>query len=186
MAKVQFDRGDVIENATKLFWDSGFNGTSMQEVFAVTGLKPGSIYLAFGNKEGLFRETLDSYAFNNLNDIKRTLDSTESVSHGICKILRHMVNESSQSDYCSCFLVKSQLELASEHPELHALVVRHLQEVEDLYRDYLLSECDKGTAMIRARSIMMHIFGLRVYGYLNSSPKKMLDGVKAGLPWLPW
>ncbi len=186
MAKIQFNRDDVIENATKLFWDSGFNGTSMQEVFEVTGLKPGSIYLAFGNKEGLFREALQSYALNNLSDIKRTIDGADSTGLGICKILRRMVNESAKSDYCSCFLVKSQLELASENPELHDVVVSHLQEVEDLYRDYLLLECDKSTAMIRARSIMMHIFGLRVYGYLNSSPKKMLEGVKAGLPWLPW
>lgn len=54
MARAQFDRDDVIGKSIKLFWKNGYSASSMQQVVKATGLKPGSIYLAFGNKEGLF------------------------------------------------------------------------------------------------------------------------------------
>jgi len=35
-------------------------------------------------------------------------------------------------------------------------------------------------------SIMMHIFGLRVYGYHSQNKESMLSSLQLGLPWLPW
>ena len=58
MARAQYDRNEVIDQSIQLFWQNGFSGSSIQQVVKTTGLKPGSIYLAFGNKEALFREAL--------------------------------------------------------------------------------------------------------------------------------
>jgi TetR/AcrR family transcriptional repressor of nem operon len=33
---------------------------------------------------------------------------------------------------------------------------------------------------------MMHVFGIRVYGYLERDRDTLLAAVKSGLPWLPW
>ncbi|MFT6390364.1 MAG: AcrR family transcriptional regulator [Cellvibrionaceae bacterium] len=186
MARAQFDRNDVIDKATQLFWQNGFNGSSMQDVFSATGLKPGSIYLAFGSKEALFKETLEYYSSRSLNDIKHVLDLAPSVEQGICNIFKRMLSDSSRQDYCSCFLVKSQLELASESAELHGFTVDQLKKIETLYRQYLTTVYDKSTATSRARSVMLHIFGLRVYGYMKTPQKLMLDGLTTGMPWLPW
>lgn len=186
MARAQFDRDEVVDKATQLFWQNGFNGSSMQDVFAATGLKPGSIYLAFGSKEALFKETLSHYAARSLSDIENTLDSAESVEQGICQILMRMLNDSSKADYCSCFLVKSQLELASESEDLHDVAVAQLKKIESLYCRKLEGSCDKKLAASRARSLMLHVFGLRVYGYMKAPRKSMLDGLMTGMPWLPW
>nr|WP_320014191.1 helix-turn-helix domain-containing protein [uncultured Desulfobacter sp.] len=51
----------MINKSIQLFWLNGFSESSMQQVVKVTYLKPGSIYHAFGNKEGLFREALDNF-----------------------------------------------------------------------------------------------------------------------------
>ena len=38
----------------------------------------------------------------------------------------------------------------------------------------------------RAASIMLHIFGMRVYGYQQGSSDRMRQALREGLLWLPW
>ena len=186
MARAQFDRNDVIDKAIELFWQNGFSGSSMQQVVKTTGLKPGSIYLAFDNKEALFREALERYAQKSISQIRNTLDTTKSVGEGICTLLEAFIQESTNENYCSCFLVKTQLELAAEGNELHYFASAKLGEVEALFRSYLEKEFSKTVSRRRAVSIMLHIFGMRVYGYQQGSADRMRQGLREGLSWLPW
>jgi TetR/AcrR family transcriptional repressor of nem operon len=186
MAKALFDRNDVIDKSIQLFWQNGFSASSMQQVVKTTGLKPGSIYHAFGNKEGLFREALDGYAQKGLKQIRKVLDTAPSVGEGICAILERYVDESTRKDYCSCFLIKTQLELAAEGNKLYELASAKLGEIEALYESYLEKEFGRPLSRQRATSLMLHIFGMRVYGYRQGSADNMRQGLKEGLSWLPW
>lgn len=188
MAKALFDRDEVIDKTTELFWKNGFTASSMQQIVKTTGLKPGSIYHSFGNKETLFREVLESYGQKALKKIRTTLDSGTSVSEGICKHLDGVVEDSTRDNYCSCLLVKTQLELAAhaDKNDLHAFASSELSEIEGLFRSYLEREFNKKVSKERAVSIMLHIFGMRVYGYHQGSAERMRQGLRAGLPWLPW
>ncbi len=56
-----FIRADALHAAMVVFWSEGFQGASMKTLGDAMGLKPGSIYAAFGSKEELFREALDAY-----------------------------------------------------------------------------------------------------------------------------
>lgn len=186
MAKALFDRNDVIDKSIQLFWQNGFSASTMQQVVKATGLKPGSIYHAFGNKEGLFREALNGYAQKGLKQIRKTLDHAPSVGDGICTIIEKYIRESTRKDYCSCFLVKTQLELAAEGNQLYELASAKLGEIEALYESYLEKEFDKDLSRQRATSLMLNIFGMRVYGYRQGTADRMRKGLKQGLPWLPW
>jgi AcrR family transcriptional regulator len=57
----EFDRADVLDRATRLFWRHGYGGTSLNELEAEMGIGRTSIYGAFGGKEGLFLEVVDHY-----------------------------------------------------------------------------------------------------------------------------
>ncbi|RMF47435.1 MAG: TetR/AcrR family transcriptional regulator [Deltaproteobacteria bacterium] len=186
MARAQFDRNEVIDRSIKLFWERGFSASSMQQVVKTTGLKPGSIYLAFGNKEGLFREALEAYAEKSRALMRDIIETAPSIGEGICALLERFVEDATRSDYCSCFLVKTQLELAAEGGELHALASSKLAEVETMLRGYLEQEYDPELSRRRAASLMLHIFGLRVYGYHQGGAERMREGLREGLPWLPW
>lgn len=185
MAKMQFQREQVLEQSANLFWRVGYNATSMQQVFKHTGLKPGSVYLAFGNKEALFKESLSHYAQLSKQGIAASLAAAQSVELGICEILEGMVAQSAASDYCSCFLVKSQLELSDE-PTLQAFVSEQLKQIEDLYAVSLSDKYGEEQAKAKACSIMLHIFGIRVYSYHSGCELAMRQALRAGLAWLPW
>jgi TetR/AcrR family transcriptional repressor of nem operon len=186
MARAKFDRNEVIDKAIELFWQHGYSATSMQQVVKATGLQPGSIYLAFGNKEGLFHEALERYSQKSTARIREVLDGSPTVGDGICRILESNIEASLEQHYCSCFLVKTQLELAAENNELHELAAKKLQEIEALFQSYLEKESDAELGRQRAISIMLHIFGMRVYGYQRDSADRIRQGLRAGLPWLPW
>lgn len=192
MAKALFDRDEVIDKSMDLFWRNGYKSSSMQQIVDTTGLKPGSIYHSFGNKESLFREVLENYSRKGMAKIRNTLDNARSVGEGICQHLEGVVEQATQTDYCSCLLVKTQLELSGDAYEndLQALASTKLDEVEKLFKSYLVREFNEKLSQERATSIMLHIFGMRVYGYHNGyhegAAERMRQGVRAGLPWLPW
>ena len=60
-----FDRDAALESAMQVFWEKGFEATSISDLTQAMGLNPPSIYSAFGDKEGLFLEAVQRYSDTN-------------------------------------------------------------------------------------------------------------------------
>jgi AcrR family transcriptional regulator len=58
---LSFDREAVLDRAMLLFWQHGYEATSLTELTAVMGVTPPSIYTAFGDKKKLFLEAVHRY-----------------------------------------------------------------------------------------------------------------------------
>lgn len=56
-----FDVDDALDKALMVFWEKGYEGTSIADLTEAIGINPPSLYAAFGNKEALFRRALDRY-----------------------------------------------------------------------------------------------------------------------------
>ncbi|MGW5653315.1 TetR/AcrR family transcriptional regulator [Streptomyces humi] len=56
-----FDREVALVQATLLFWQHGYEGTSVADLTAAMGVSPPSLYAAFGDKRALFTEVVDRY-----------------------------------------------------------------------------------------------------------------------------
>jgi AcrR family transcriptional regulator len=56
-----FDRAAALTAATRLFWERGYEATSVGELTEAMGIRPGSLYAAFGDKKSLFKEVVDNY-----------------------------------------------------------------------------------------------------------------------------
>lgn len=57
----QFNEELIVERAMVAFWRIGFGATSIDDLEKATKLKRGSLYNAFGDKEGLFVAALKRY-----------------------------------------------------------------------------------------------------------------------------
>lgn len=57
-----FDVDRALDRALQVFWEKGYEGTSLSDLTAAMVINRPSLYAAFGNKEALFRKALDSYA----------------------------------------------------------------------------------------------------------------------------
>ena len=58
---IGFDKDAALEAAMLLFWERGFEGTSMADLTQAMGLNPSSIYAAFGDKHALFQLAVKLY-----------------------------------------------------------------------------------------------------------------------------
>lgn len=57
-----YDETEVLTAAMRVFWQKGYVATSMADLYAATGLKPGNLYATFTDKESLFRRAFEAYA----------------------------------------------------------------------------------------------------------------------------
>ena len=57
----EFDVDEALQAATEVFWDRGFEATSLADLMEATGLHKGSIYKAFGSKHEFFTRALTQY-----------------------------------------------------------------------------------------------------------------------------
>ena len=58
----QFDREEVLDCAMRVFWERGYEATSIQDLVEATGLSRGSLYATFSDKKLLFLAVLARYA----------------------------------------------------------------------------------------------------------------------------
>ena len=57
----EFDTDEVLDRVVELFWEQGFEATSMSDIVEVTGLNKSSLYNSFGSKDQLFQTALARY-----------------------------------------------------------------------------------------------------------------------------
>lgn len=57
----QFDRDAALTKAMHLFWQNGFEATTLSQLKAELGISAPSFYAAFGSKEALFLESVELY-----------------------------------------------------------------------------------------------------------------------------
>jgi AcrR family transcriptional regulator len=58
----EFDTDHALDVAMQLFWERGYEGTSMADLSQKMGIHPSSIYAAFGDKQALFALAARRYA----------------------------------------------------------------------------------------------------------------------------
>ena len=58
---MSFDRDAALRKAMLLFWEHGYEATSLNDLTSALGVPPSSIYSAFGDKKGLFFDAVGLY-----------------------------------------------------------------------------------------------------------------------------
>lgn len=57
----EFDREAALAEARRLFWERGYEATSVGDLTEAMGIRPASLYAAFGDKMSLFKEVVRDY-----------------------------------------------------------------------------------------------------------------------------
>ncbi|MEZ8290666.1 TetR/AcrR family transcriptional regulator [Vibrio sp. 10N.237.312.B06] len=171
MAKTaKFDRQDVVDKATNLYWEKGFHATSMRNLQDVIDMRPGSIYAAFGSKEGLFKETLARYTELGIHNLNRFRSETDSPIKALENFVKRAVVESKKSaPNGMCMLAKTVAELTDEHAELLEEAKKSLKIMEGEFAKLIAEAQELGEISKEreppqlARHVQVQIAGLRTY-----------------------
>src|SRR5215472_8620817 len=57
----EFDEPAALEAAMRVFWEKGYEGTSLDDLTAAMGINRSSLYSSFGDKEALFGRVMAHY-----------------------------------------------------------------------------------------------------------------------------
>jgi len=68
-----FDRDQALDAAMRVFWKQGYEGASLTALTAAMGINRPSLYAAFGDKAGLFREAVARYGIGPGRYVRRAL-----------------------------------------------------------------------------------------------------------------
>jgi AcrR family transcriptional regulator len=71
---ISFDKDAALEAAMLLFWERGYEGTSMADLTQAMRLSPSSIYAAFGGKQALFSLAVKRYMESRAQYATRALE----------------------------------------------------------------------------------------------------------------
>lgn len=155
-----YDNVQVLENAMLAFWRHGYEGTSMRDLVAATGINRGSIYAAFESKHALFMRALKHY-----DQVFRAahLERIGSENAPVDAISAVFDAAAAQHDRPpGCLLVNTALELSPHDPEVSEFVARSLADVESFFRNRI--ETAQQTGELResldARSTAQALLGL--------------------------
>ena len=69
----EFDVNEALDRALDVFWKRGFEAATLPELTAAMGINKPSLYAAFGNKEQLFRQTLERYVNGPAGFVKESM-----------------------------------------------------------------------------------------------------------------
>jgi len=188
-----FDRQEVIDKATNLYWKKGFHATSMRNLQDAVDLRPGSIYSAFGNKDGLFKEALANYADMSLAVLQQCQDEHNSPLNALKAFMKLAVVESQNSAPNGiCMLSKTIAELTDDNQDLIDETKTHLASIASAFvmlikEAQVLGEIDQDkNAEDLATHIQIQITGLRTFAKINNDKTKvnaMIDDIFTHYPF---
>ena len=174
-----FDPGDALDQALRVFWQQGYEGTSISDLTAAMGINRPSLYAAFGNKEELFAKALDRYSAGQSCFLSKAL--AQPTSRGVAgHLLRGVIDQVCDPDTpAGCLMVQGALCTSTAAETVReALVVRRKdrQSViqERLERAIAEGDLPKGSRaedLARYLSTVMH--GISVQAAGGASRKEL-------------
>ncbi|MBQ4833830.1 TetR/AcrR family transcriptional regulator [Pseudoalteromonas sp. MMG010] len=170
--KVKFERDKVVYLASQLFWQKGFHATSTRDLQDAINMRPGSIYAAFGSKEGLYRESLKDYTLQMQSQIQGFLATSDTIVGGLRAFVESVVIAKKDCNPSAiCMLVKANNEFATKDETLYELSLDLLAQFEsdliELFKQAQLNNelSNAVTAQEYAQFFQVQFTGLR--GYFN-------------------
>ena len=110
----EFDEDEVVERAVQLFWEQGYEGTSLDELLEATGMARQSLYRVFGNKHGLFLRALERYGDTRMRGAREALLANDSPREALLGLLDMWEQAATAEDFSGCLCMNSLTEFACQ------------------------------------------------------------------------
>ncbi|CDG19762.1 Regulatory protein, TetR [Xenorhabdus poinarii G6] len=141
-----FDRDEAINQAMLLFWEHGYESTSLNLLKAgMGGISAPSFYAAFGSKETLFKEVVARY-IDTYGQVTTSLwDKNIPPKEGIELALRRSAKMQTECNHPpGCLLVLSASVCSPEHNRIQKLLIDARERVRKGFTSCVQRAIDNG------------------------------------------
>lgn len=189
MARIrEFDTEAAVDAAMNAFRRKGYEGTSVQDLVDATGVGRGSLYAAFGSKEGLYLAALDRYRLMYaapLVDILRCgAPARELLREVLVGVVDEVVRDGSRR---ACLIVGASAERVAHDPKVAAHLRSTTSSLEDALSEVVAEAQAQGQlgsardARDVARFLLSVMQGLRVMGSINPDRRALMASAEVAL-----
>jgi len=175
----EFEVNEVLDKAMILFWEQGYEKTSMSDLVEHMGIHRRSLYDTFGDKHSLFLQAMDRYIGKVEAVLNGEVKQSEKATEALRAVFRFMIFGHEDSPP-GCLIVNSVTELAARDAEIDERSIRSMAATEELFERIIAwgqqtgefsSACEpRATAeYLQALSI-----GIRAMGRTTTEKEKLL------------
>jgi len=136
-----FDPDEALDLARDVFWQRGFQGTSLDDITAATGLAKPSLYAAFGDKNALFLKVLERYHAGIVAHAEKVINDGPSAREAIQRWLTGFVPHcSGVKGSRGCLSVNTSADGAAGQKEVRKRIDAFNRKLEELLRNRLRAD----------------------------------------------
>ena len=110
---VEFNEVEKIEKAMNVFWEKGYNATSMQDLVDAMQINRSSLYNTIGDKHQLFMKCICNYFENAMQELKHKVAKETSAKKALIKIITDKADWVVSCDK-GCLAMKTIFEIAPQ------------------------------------------------------------------------
>ncbi len=114
----EFDEQAALDALTGLFWQKGYEATSMTDIVRVSGVNKSSLYNAYGSKQGLFRFVLNRYVERRMAALAELAETSS--GPGMAP-LHSFLDAMREFGRAGCLAVNTSTELGTSDPAVVSL-----------------------------------------------------------------
>jgi TetR/AcrR family transcriptional repressor of nem operon len=184
----EFDPDAALGAAIELFWQQGYEATSMSDLVEHLGIGRASIYATFGSKHDLYLKALDRYGERSDGQLLEELSRPGAALPAVRAVVRRYVEESAgEHGDRGCFITNTATELAAGDAESARLVLASWDRLETLLSSALTRARAQGELpdgqdpRTLARMLVVLLQGVRVVGKAAGDPARMRDAAEQAL-----
>jgi TetR/AcrR family transcriptional regulator, transcriptional repressor for nem operon len=122
-----FNEEEVLDKALNLFWQQGYEATSMQNLVDTLQISRSSLYETFTDKYNLYLQCLSQYKANNIEAIiKKAHDYSSNPLDFILLIYKQVINSiSCDKQRKGCYILNASAEFGTTDAAIYTLVLQN-------------------------------------------------------------
>ncbi|ATF13772.1 TetR/AcrR family transcriptional regulator [Brevibacillus sp. HB1.4B] len=134
----EFNEEQALHAAMELFWEKGYEATSLSDLTAKMGIQRPSLYAAFGDKKELFEATLRKYNQSHASYVRARLQSVPSVKESFRAFFAGIVAEGyEEGPSRGCFCLNVMVELAPHDAKFEELTREHQMYLAAIFQEII-------------------------------------------------
>ncbi|RZJ99893.1 MAG: TetR/AcrR family transcriptional regulator [Flavobacterium sp.] len=139
----EFDYDEKLQLARDLFWEKGYNNTSLNDLIDNLKINKSSFYNSFSSKHELFLNCLKNYIQEKELEYTNILKSDPDPIIAIENTLRYILNTVT-AQARTCLTVNSTFELARTDRQVNELLKDHTLTRVRMFEDLIIKAKDSG------------------------------------------
>ncbi|PQP81381.1 TetR family transcriptional regulator [Paenibacillus sp. PCH8] len=133
----EFEVNEVLDKAMKIFWEQGYEKTSMSDLVEHMGIHRRSIYDTFDDKHSLFLQAVDRYIGKINATLLAEVKASKTAVEAVHKIFGFMISESEDVP-SGCLIVNAAVELAPRDTDVDTKSIELFTSAEQMFEQIIL------------------------------------------------